>query len=347
MAKPILLEPKAFQKSLQVWFQKMHRKLPWREESSLYRTVVSEFMLQQTQVATVLPYFKRWLTVFPNFAVLASASEDQVIKQWEGLGYYSRARRLHQLAKQVVQWEPISTQVEDWQKLPGVGAYTAAAITSIAFGTPVAAVDGNVIRILSRLTASELTFKNSSAAVKALTPLAQELLDVEKPGAHNQAMMELGATVCFRQKPLCIVCPVLKFCQAGRQGKAECFPKLAPKKIVRRNIDRLWVENDSCLLLEYIPEGSKRLARHYELPRAEVLFKESIQTLKLIGKRSRGISNERISESIYLHPPEPNLLKVVAKENDLHWVKWEDLPDVTLSGPHRKWIAEFSYAHRK
>ena len=138
-------------KNLVDWFEDNKRPLPWRESPSLYATVVSEFMLQQTQVKTVLPYWSRWMERFPDFRALAEAEESVVLKHWEGLGYYSRARYLHRLARKIRDLDPIPRDTASWLQFKGVGPYTAAAITSIAFGTPAACVDGNVIRILSRI----------------------------------------------------------------------------------------------------------------------------------------------------------------------------------------------------
>ncbi|HTJ79922.1 MAG TPA: A/G-specific adenine glycosylase, partial [Rariglobus sp.] len=227
MAKTLIAQKTAFQHALLAWYRTHQRTLPWRTAPSLYKTVVSELMLQQTQVKTVLPYFARWLEAFPDFASLAAASEDRVLKLWEGLGYYSRARNLHKVAQAVAAWPAPRRTTADWLELPGIGPYTAAAITSISFGTPAAVVDGNVVRILARLTADDTAYRDSASAAKVYTPLADALLNHAHPGDHNQAMMELGATICFRQNPLCTVCPVREFCAAARRGDPESYPKLA------------------------------------------------------------------------------------------------------------------------
>ena len=210
-----------FRKILVAWYASAQRPLPWRTEPSLYRTVVSELMAQQTQIKTMLPYFNRWMRRFPNFTTLANAPAEDVLKHWEGLGYYSRARNLHRLAKEYVALSPKPATREEWQRLPGIGPYTSAAITSIALGQPAAVVDGNVVRILARLTDDEHIFKNNGEAVKAFTARADQLLDDKNPGDHNQAMMELGATVCLKHKPLCTVCPVLKFCVSCKNGTQD------------------------------------------------------------------------------------------------------------------------------
>src|SRR5208283_1839072 len=202
----------AFQGALLAWYRARRRPLPWREAPSPYRTVVSEFMLQQTQVATVLPYFGRWMEALPDFGALAAAPEAGVLKLWEGLGYYSRARNLHRLARSVARAGRLPRTAAGWEELPGVGPYTAAAVASIAFGEPVACVDGNVVRILARICRDGTRFRDSASASRALAPLAQELVNPADPGDHNQAMMELGATVCLKRRPSCPVCPARGFC---------------------------------------------------------------------------------------------------------------------------------------
>jgi len=162
----IQLSADGFSSALGRWYQQHKRDLPWRKNPSPYKTVVSEFMLQQTQVKTVLPYFARWMETLPDFASLASAPESQVLKLWEGLGYYSRARNLYKLAKALIALPSVPNTPEGWLELPGVGPYTAAAITSIAFGASIACVDGNVVRILSRITADKTPFRDSGSAAK-------------------------------------------------------------------------------------------------------------------------------------------------------------------------------------
>ena len=217
----LLSQPEAFQQALAAWYTTAQRPLPWRTEPSLYKTVVSELMAQQTQIKTMLPYFDRWLKRFPDFQTLADAPSEDVLKHWEGLGYYSRARNLHQLAKEYVALDPKPTVAKEWQALPGIGPYTSAAISSIAQNFPAAVVDGNVVRILARLTNDARAFKNNGEAVKAFTPTADAVLNTQTPGDHNQAMMELGATVCQKGNPLCTVCPVLQFCEGAAQGTTD------------------------------------------------------------------------------------------------------------------------------
>jgi A/G-specific adenine glycosylase len=344
VATPSLIsEKRAFQHSLLAWYRVHQRTLPWRTAPSLYKTVVSEFMLQQTQVKTVLPYLARWLEVFPDFKTLAAAAEEQVVKNWEGLGYYTRARNLHKLAKALALLpEPPRTR-EAWLELPGIGPYTSAAITSIAFGTQAAVVDGNVVRILTRLTADATPFRDSASASKALAPLADALLNHDHPGDHNQAMMELGATVCHRQKPLCTVCPVLKFCAAGQRGEPEEYPRLAAKVIEQRAVSRVWCVHKGELLLHRTAGDARRLANMHELPAAEHLGLKGDESVfaaaTLLAKKKRGITRFAITESIY-NVPASSLPSGSAKRPGLAWVPLEDLGALTLSGPHRRWVTE-------
>jgi A/G-specific adenine glycosylase len=337
-ALPLQRDPAGFQRALHAWYRAHARALPWREAPSLYKTVVSEFMLQQTQVKTVLPYFARWLAELPDFVALAAASEARVLKLWEGLGYYSRARNLHRLAQAVAARAEPPRAPADWRELPGVGPYTAAAITSISFHAPAACVDGNVVRILARLTADGTEFRDSATAAKAFAPLAEALLPADNPGDHNQAMMELGATVCLRQNPLCGQCPVAGFCAAFREGRPSDYPRLAPKKIEQRFVVRVWCERRGALLLHRAAGAARRLASQHELPTAEQagLTPEKAAAGPLLAKKRRAITRFQITESIHAAPPP----RGPAADEQLVWVAMADLDAITLSGPHRRWIRE-------
>jgi A/G-specific adenine glycosylase len=326
-----------FQAALLAWYRANARVLPWRQEPSLYKTVVSEFMLQQTQVKTVLPYFARWLQEFPDFAVLAAAPESRVLRLWEGLGYYSRARNLHRLAQAVAALPAPPRTPEAWRELPGVGPYTAAAVTSIAFGAPVACVDGNVVRILARLTADPTVFPDGATAAKAFAPLAAALLNPANPGDHNQAMMELGATVCTRANPRCGECPVQSVCAAARQGNPEDFPRFAPKATVELTVVRLWCRRDDALLLHRAAATSRRLAGQHELPAAEhlSLTPDTARRGAILATKTRSITRHRIRETIHAHPAPRGRLP-----EGLVWVPLGELETITLSGPHRRWVRE-------
>ncbi len=338
-SKNLVSRRPAFQQALHAWYRVNHRKLPWRDNPSLYKTVVSEFMLQQTQVVTVLPYFDRWLRELPDFTALAAATEAKVMKLWEGLGYYSRARNLHQLAQTYIAMPSPPRTPAEWRELPGIGPYTAAAITSISFDEPAAVVDGNVVRILARLTGEGRQFRDGTEAVKHFTPLAGALLVGAHPGTHNQAMMELGAIVCVRQNPMCLVCPVAEFCTARRSGEPGKLPRLKPKVTEQMFVIRSFCRDRGRLLLRRGHAKAKRLAGLYELPEASDLgIKPAAKNLLLVKRRA--ITRYQITEAIHHAKLTPKLRHLIARSDSLAWVPLKQLDRITLSGPHRRWIQE-------
>ena len=229
---------RSFRRDLLVWFARNRRDLPWRKQRTPYRIWISELMLQQTRVDQVEPYFHRWLEKFPTLESLAAAPPDDVLKLWEGLGYYSRARRAHETAKLLVHERggKFPGTLEGLLALPGVGPYSAAAIGSIAFGLDAAVVDGNVARVLSRVFAIGLNVK-SPAGKRQIQKMASELLPPGHAGDFNEAMMELGATVCTPRNPNCHVCPLKKICVAATCGTQGKFPmKMAAKKIPHKHV---------------------------------------------------------------------------------------------------------------
>lgn len=219
------------------WYDRHARTLPWRGIHDPYRTWISETMLQQTRVDTVLGYYDRFLTRFPTIADLAAASEDDVLKLWEGLGYYSRARNLHKGAKQVMATFDgvIPADVDMLRQISGIGPYTAGAIASIAFDQPVPAVDGNVIRVVSRVRGIRENVGIPSVR-RQLEAVATALVPTERPGDFNQAMMDLGATICVPGTPACEKCPLQGCCNAFSEGDAEDLPIL-PRKTPPKVID--------------------------------------------------------------------------------------------------------------
>lgn len=214
------------------WYDQTRRILPWREDPQPYYVWLSEIMLQQTRVEAVKPYFARFLETLPTIQALAEASEETLLKLWEGLGYYSRVRNLQKAAKVVM--EEYNGQLPSnpllLEKLPGIGSYTAGAIASIAFGIPVPAVDGNVLRVISRVTAS----REDIATPKCKRNMEQEITKIipeNRAGDFNQALMELGAMVCLGNgEPKCLCCPLQRICEGYRQGVAGELPVKAPKK---------------------------------------------------------------------------------------------------------------------
>ncbi len=220
-----------FRRQLLDWFRQFQRDLPWRRTKDPYRIWISEIMLQQTRVATVIPYYERFLARFPDVRALAVAPEEDVLRLWSGLGYYSRARNLQKAAKQIVvrHGGEFPREEDAVLALPGIGSYTAAAILSIAFGAKQAVLDGNVARVLARLGALRGDARESRQW-KSLQEMASRFLDSKSPGDWNQAMMELGAVVCTPRAPQCLLCPVAKFCRARKLGEPESFPEKRKKR---------------------------------------------------------------------------------------------------------------------
>ena len=219
----------AFRKQLLGWFRQYQRDLPWRRAKDPYRIWLSEIMLQQTRVAAVIPFYERFLERFPDIHALATAPQEEVLRLWSGLGYYSRARNLQRAAQEIVAKHGgvFPREEKDALELPGIGSYTAAAILSIAHDAKYAVLDGNVARVLARVFAVRGDLRDAKRW-QSLQKSADALLDPKSSGDWNQAMMELGATLCTPQSPQCLLCPVTKFCQARKLGIAESLP--APRK---------------------------------------------------------------------------------------------------------------------
>jgi len=235
------------------WYGSARRDLPWRRTTDPYAITVSEVMLQQTQVVTVIPYYERWLKLFPTWRALAGAKEHDVIKAWEGLGYYRRARNLQALAKAVVsQGGEMPKSAEGLRALPGIGPYTAAAVGSIAFGLPLAVLDGNVMRVLTRVLALRDDISRPQTREK-LQEIANAFLDKRDPSTHNQAVMELGATVCLPRNPLCLICPLRDDCR-GRD-RAEEFPVKSRVAQVKRAEIVAILKKGKSFYCEQVPEG--------------------------------------------------------------------------------------------
>jgi A/G-specific adenine glycosylase len=223
-------DPKAVRRALLRWYRANRRDLPWRRSRDPYAIWISEAMLQQTRVETAIPYYHRFLERFPDVEALASADLDDVLGAWAGLGYYTRARNLQKAAKMVVDSHDgaLPDDAEALRSLPGVGRYTAGAVASIAFDRPEPVVDGNVIRVLTRLRGIREDVKKTSV-VRRLWEEADALVKGKSPGDFNQALMELGATVCSPKAPRCPDCPLVRHCAAHASGDPESLPVKAPK----------------------------------------------------------------------------------------------------------------------
>ena len=287
------------------WYDKGHRILPWREDPAAYKVWISEIMLQQTRVEAVKPYFNRFIQELPDVESLANCEEDKLLKLWEGLGYYNRARNLQKAAVQIMeeyQGQMPQTQ-EELLKLSGIGNYTSGAISSIAFGKKVPAVDGNVLRILSRLSLDEDDILKDTTKRRVEKQLL-EVMPGERPGDFNQALMELGATVCIPNgKPKCEICPWEKICLAHLEGREGEFPKKEAKKkrkIEKKTILIIQDENRSAL---HKRDSGGLLAGLYEFPNLEghQTEKRVLTYLKKIGLEVLRIQKIEDSKHIFSH----------------------------------------------
>ena len=269
----------AFRHDLLDWYRSEARDLPWRSTSDPYRIWISEIMLQQTRVDQATPYYERFISAFPDVAALADAELEDVLKLWEGLGYYSRARNLHKAAKAIVEQHAgeFPGTVGAALELPGVGPYTAAAVTSIAYGVPAAAVDGNVSRVIARVFGIEEDIK-SGRVQKQIRSIADDLLDTSQPGDFNQALMELGARVCTPKRPACEICPLLSTCWARRFGMTDMIPVSTARKPTPHHVISVGVvrDDDGRVLLVRRPTD-RLLGGLWEFPGARQREDESLE----------------------------------------------------------------------
>ena len=226
------MDAMAFRRALLDWYDRAKRELPWRGTRDPYRVWLSEIMLQQTRAEAVAPRYEAFLARFPTVEALAAADEEAVLKAWEGMGYYLRARNLRRAAMEVARRGEFPQSAKELQTLPGVGAYTAAAVASIAFDEAAPALDGNQARVLARL----LAFEGTVDTPQRLRRAAEALIDRERPGDYNQALMDLGSGICTPRAPKCETCPVEAFCAARAGGDAESYPRLPPP-IARRDVE--------------------------------------------------------------------------------------------------------------
>jgi len=333
----------AFRRRLAAWYRENARSLPWRGVNDAYATWVSEIMLQQTRVATVIERYREFLQRFPTIAALAEADVEQVLALWSGLGYYRRARMLHRAAQFVVRElkGELPRTAGRLRMLPGVGDYTAAAIASLAFGESVAVVDGNVERVLLRVTGHPED--HSTAARKRLAALAQELVPAAmKPGApgwenlpgeHNQAMMELGATVCVPKGPLCLQCPVMELCATrGEHVTAVRAPLKSRYAAHLLALRKRGVQTE--VLLERRAETASQMAGMLELP---PLVAEAVEGLEPALRLRHSITTTNYMVEVFTEPEGQSLQGQVASvEGALLWVPTERLGFQPLTGLARK-----------
>lgn len=287
-------------------------------------------MLQQTRAAAVIPYYERFLARFPTVHALALAPGSDVLALWAGLGYYSRARNLHRAAQLIHAQGAFPSTYESIRALPGAGEYTAAAVSSIAFGLPHAVLDGNVIRVLSRIT--EETGAIESAQAKArLRDAAASLLPRAHAGEFNQALMELGATICLPKAPQCLLCPAASHCLARRSGRQAEFPIRAARKSFREIAEELFVvTRKNEILLWQRPAASRRLAGFWELP-------GPVQLPNAIRKNCLGFFRHTIVQTHYLC--EVWTAKPARKTPGLEWIAMEEISRLPLSTTAKKALA--------
>lgn len=275
------------------WFEENGRDLPWRNTRDPYAIWLSEIILQQTRVVQGTDYWLRFMAKWPTVDDLAKASEDEVLRMWQGLGYYSRARNLHTAARQMVALGRFPDTIDDIKKLKGVGDYTAAAIGSIVFGLPAASVDGNFHRVLARYFGID-TPVNSTEGKKLFAALAQEHLPDEAPAAYNQAVMDFGATQCTPVSPKCVICPLAETCAARRMGKTTEWPvKLKTIKVQERRLTFYYVRSEGRIAIH--KRGSGDIWQGlWTFPEGEHLQKSDKAKAKLIVKNFKHILTHRV-----------------------------------------------------
>jgi A/G-specific adenine glycosylase len=314
-----------FQRELLAWYDTNARDLPWRQTGDPYCIWVSEVMLQQTRVAAVRDYYARFLTLFPTVAALAQAEEPAVLAAWSGLGYYRRARFLHQAAQMVVSdfQGAFPRTAEQLRKLPGIGEYTSSAVASIAFGEPVAVVDGNVERVLLRIFPED---------EKPLRDRAAKVLDTQRPGDFNQAMMELGATVCLPQRPLCLHCPVQQFCTT--RGEHQAPP---PKKMRNRQIAYALLRRHRAGALEVMLErrssSASLMPGMWELPEVAMLDTDE-ERVEITLRHSITITNYQVR--VLRFAEHEASLRFPSGKNARQWTASSELNTLPLTGLARK-----------
>jgi len=315
---------------LLAWYEENRRDLPWRRTRDPYRIWISEIMLQQTRVAAVIPYYERFLERFPNVAALANAREHDVLTAWAGLGYYSRARNLQRAAKKIQELGAFPRDHLSLKSLAGIGEYTAAAVASIAFNLPHPVLDGNAIRVLSRLTAEQGNI-DSTPARKRLRDAAELLLDPKRPGEFNQALMELGATVCLPKQPECSACPLTQHCEARLRGLQQELPLRSRRaKPVRVEKHLLAIERRGKILLWQRTADSARLAGFWELPEVGQIHGARVEDR--VGQFKHTIVNTNYSVEIYRG-------FIGAQPKGFRWVKHTSVHEMPLSTTTKKALA--------
>jgi len=322
-----MIPPRVARRLLLDWYRAVKRDLPWRGARDPWRILVSEVMLQQTRVSAVIPYYERFLARFPTPASLAGAPEQELLAVWSGLGYYARARNLRRAAVEIAAAGGFPRDYDSIRRLPGVGDYTAAAISSIAFSLPFAVLDGNAVRVLSRLLA-ERGDAQSAAVRLRLKEEAQRLLDPAHPGDFNQALMELGATVCLPRNPQCLLCPWRDFCRARVLSLQNELPvKLRKREPLRQQIDLLLISKKGAFLLRQRGAAESRLAGFWELPAAGDV--PSAERSELAASFKHSITRHDYTVRVWLAGP-------VKAPKGFRWIEAGDLVSLPLTTIARK-----------
>ncbi len=347
-------ELSAFRRNLLKWYDMNMRDLPWRRTQVPFFIFVSEVMLQQTRVDTVIAYYERFIDRFPDVLTLSNATQEEVLKSWEGLGYYSRARNLHRTAKILVDEYngQFPSELALARKLPGVGKYIAAAFLSIAFNIPTAAVDGNVKRVISRLFRKNACV-NDAGSEEIFSTEASILLDPERPGDFNQAMMELGAVICTPKKPRCDICPVFGHCEAGRHGLEDSYPKRKKRAavptyeiavgVVKRREKILITKRQDKGLLGGLWEFPGGKLKEGESPR-QACARELLEEIGLrvsVGAHVTTIRHAYTHFKIVMYVfrcKSENGTVVLNGPKDFKWIRPEELPHYPLPAANLKFI---------
>lgn len=326
------IEQRKLRAALARWFRAHGRDLPWRRTRDPYAIMVSEFMLQQTQVVTVLDYYARWLVRFPDFATLAAASEADVLHVWQGLGYYSRARNLHRAAQHVVEHHgaALPDDLAAIAALPGVGRYTAGAIASFAFDRATPIIDANIARVLARLLNLREPIDTARGSA-ILWETAEALLPVRGGRLHNSALMELGALVCTPRAPRCPACPVREHCRA--KDPASLPQKKPRRKTVALAEDCAWIVRDGCLLLEQ--QTGPRWRGLWKLP----ALASTPRSSKLLLALDYPFTHHRVTLGVFA-----SRAPQIAEPNH-RWVALDAIESIALAAPHKRAILRLAAGH--
>lgn len=349
-ARKVLIEAlKGKGKALLAWFDREGRALPWRPPPGPWEVWVAETMLQQTRVETVIPYYRRFLSCFPDPESLASAGLEEALALWSGLGYYRRCRFLWEGARRVSAAGAFPTDVSGWKALPGVGSYTAAAIASICFGARVPVVDGNTRRVAARLAALEGSHPRTEERHTVNEVLAA-LLDRDRPGDSNQALMDLGATVCTPRQPSCGRCPFQDSCLAFQVGNPERFSRKKEGGARQRERETaFFVERNGRILLFRRPENLELLAGLWELPTAtgqpeqasrslEELHGVKFETRERLAKLRHAITTRRIEIEVVRGELKATAVAVREAAWSAGWFTPDEAQQLALTGVTRKWL---------